>query len=609
MPNLILFFIPFFILNPVLLLPFCQENTNNCIRCDPLTKLCTKCTLDIYSPDENGGCSPVGKCKIGKNYCSECDEEEKKCKKCELGLFPDENGGCSFIGNCEISHKGICLKCISDYILIGGEQDSFKICKSLNSEDLTNCQNINNVTGLCDACKSGYFLNGGDLRCSKTENCFESTFGKCISCNSGFYLDKIQEKCFSQTGSLLFCKISLDGVKCDICEDDYFFDEEGNCVGINYCSKGDYFSCEKCIDGYYSTYDKRGCTKEKNCFEADRLNGLCRSCTGNNYLDLDTRKCNSNQEDNDFKNCKKVENGKCLSCEYEFNLSEDGKCTSSTNCAEVENGECLQCSTGYFLTLDNRCTTTEHCIYSEIYYECKECEDGYYFNKNDKICYKFKPGFENCKSTSYDGNYCFWCKNGFYGNQTDHLCYSNKEKNNFYKCALSDTTGNYCIGCEDNFYIGYEDHKCSKIDGCEISENEEKCSKCDERYCLNLKNGNCITNEKIKNVEEKFYYRCKSTNEDGTACGICLDGYELSDKGFCVDKIHCSVEENGICVKCKNNKAYSSCLNTDFGCVPTSYMKCIECNNNLDFDICTKCPEYYILNDNGVCIDIDELDE
>ena len=33
-------------------------------------------------------------------------------------------------------------------------------------------------------------------------------------------------------------KHTLNGKKCDICEDDYYFDEEGNCFGFNFCSKG-----------------------------------------------------------------------------------------------------------------------------------------------------------------------------------------------------------------------------------------------------------------------------------------------------------------------------------------------------------------------------------
>ena len=602
------FFVSLFILKNVKLEPFCEENINNCIRCHPLTKLCLKCSLDIYSPDEYGGCSPSGKCTFGKNFCLMCDEGEKKCKKCETGFYPDQNGGCSFIENCEISYKGHCLKCSSDFILIG-ENQGFKICKSLYSNDLVNCEIINNVTGLCDVCKEGYFLNNGDKKCSEIENCNESTFGKCISCNIGYYLDIKENKCKYQNGPLLFCKESLDGKKCDVCDDDYFFDENGNCTSVNFCTEG-MFNCQKCIEGYYLTKDKNACTQEQNCYSGDKLNGLCDYCIDNYYIDLNDRKCKSNDNNNNFKNCKKAENDKCILCENEYNLSEDGKCTSTKNCAEVDKGKCLLCSDGYFLGLDNRCIDVEHCIYSETFYECKECKDGYYFNSTSKKCLEYIEGYENCKITSYNGNnyYCYYCKDGFYINQTNHLCYDNKENNYFYKCLLTDITGNYCINCEDNYYIGYKDHKCSKIYGCDTSENEDKCLECDEKHCLNTVTGKCENNEIINDEKQKLYYRCKKTNKEGTACEICLDEFELNEKGFCIDKIHCIEEENGICIRCKNNRQYSSCLNSDFGCVPTSYMKCIECNNVLDFDKCTKCREDYRLNEEGICIDIDKYE-
>ena len=201
MSKLLNFLLILYILNQVYLLPSCKEGVNNCQSCHPLTKLCTKCTLDIYSPDENGGCSPSGKCKIGKNYCLECDEQENKCSQCEPGLFPDENGACSFVDNCEISSKGFCLKCKSDFVLIGGE-DIFRICKSKSSEDLLNCKTINSLTGLCDECELGYFLNVGDLRCSGVENCYESSFGKCASCASGYFLYLKENKCLSQVGAV-----------------------------------------------------------------------------------------------------------------------------------------------------------------------------------------------------------------------------------------------------------------------------------------------------------------------------------------------------------------------------------------------------------------------
>ena len=610
MPKFISFFVLLIIFSPILMEPYCKEGENNCNRCDPLTKLCTKCSLDIYKPDEKGGCEPSGKCTIGKNYCRECDSEEQKCDECETGLYPDLNGGCSFISNCELSYKGNCFKCQPDFILIGGEQEYFKLCKSLKSEDFANCQNINKITGYCDTCKDGYYLNAGDFKCSKTQNCFESSFGKCSSCNEGYYLDKKNNDCLLQTGNFMFCKESLDGEKCDICEDNFYFDQKGNCVGVNFCEEGVYYGCKKCIDGYYTTMDGKSCTEEKNCLNGDSRYGICISCYGDYYIDLDDRKCKSNKKDNDYKYCKKVENKKCILCEYGSFPSEDEKCVTVKNCAEVENGMCVSCSEGYYLGMDHRCSSVEHCISSENYVECSECEKGFYYNAKDKKCIKFKEGYENCKSTSTGGDYCSSCKKGFYLNQTNHLCYENDEKDsNFYKCFLSDTTGKYCIGCEQNYYIGWKDKKCSKIDGCEISENEEKCIECDERHCLDVKTGKCENNEKIVNEEQKLYYRCKQTNDEGNACEICLDGFELSENGFCVDTIHCSIKENGICVKCKNNKAYSSCLNSDFGCVPTSYMKCIECDNVLNFDICTKCPQYHKINKKGECIDIDDDDE
>ena len=609
MSNIILLIICIFVINPVFLEPACKEGENNCYKCNPLTKLCSKCSLEIYTPDKNGGCSASGKCVIGRNYCAECDENDKKCTECESSTFPDENGGCSFIDNCEISYQGVCLKCKSDFLLIGGENDSFKICKSLNSEDFANCQDINYATGLCQTCKEGYFLTQGNSRCSKIQNCYESTFGKCSLCLGGYYLDRKDGQCKTQTGKFVSCRETIDGETCETCDEDSFMSDEGTCNGVNYCAKGIYYLCDKCKDGYYLTADKRACTKEKNCNSGDRLFGLCESCSGKNYIDLDTRKCYSNREDNEFKYCKKVENGVCTSCEYDYKLSGNGVCTMTKDCAEAENGECIQCTEGHFLGLDNRCTITEHCIYSETYYECIECRDGFYYNKNDKTCYKYKEGYENCKATSYDGQYCFLCKNGFYANQTDHICYSNEEENDFYKCSLSDTTGTYCIGCEDGYFIGYGDHKCSKNDGCRKSENVDRCLECDERHCLNLKTGKCGSNEKITDEKEKFYYRCLETNKEGTACAVCLDGFELSEDGFCVDTTHCSVKENGVCIKCKNNRSYSSCLNSDFGCVPTSYMKCIECNYALDFDVCTKCPQFYKINEKGECIDIDDEDE
>ena len=97
--------------------------------------------------DEDGGCKNAQKCVIGENYCMECNEEGNLCQKCEEGYFPDQNGACSYSDNCEISYEGKCLECQENFILVGktdyyAPSNEIKLCKSLNSEDLRNCEKI-----------------------------------------------------------------------------------------------------------------------------------------------------------------------------------------------------------------------------------------------------------------------------------------------------------------------------------------------------------------------------------------------------------------------------------------------------------------------------------
>ena len=57
----------------------------------------------------------------------------------------------------------------------------------------------------------------------------------------GFYLDKKEQKCIKQTGIFNNWKESLDGEKCSICNNYFYFNEEGLCTSINYCSKDNKF--------------------------------------------------------------------------------------------------------------------------------------------------------------------------------------------------------------------------------------------------------------------------------------------------------------------------------------------------------------------------------
>ena len=582
--------------------PSCQEGANFCSRCHPITKLCIKCEKDIYVPDENGGCEYAKKCVEGKHHCSECAEDGKLCKKCELSYYPDENGGCSYSNNCEISYEGECLKCKENFILIGrndyyASYDELKICKSLNSEDLKNCEKINIDNGICQQCKNGYYLSNDDRKCTITQNCYESTFGVCRKCAFGYYLDKNEQKCLRQEGAFEHCRESLDSRTCDTCDDEYYFDDEGICCGTNYCSvRGEYYRCKKCKSGYYLSSFGDCCTPEKNCYYGNKDLGICQACNGNYCIDFKDGRCKSNLENNEFKFCR-MANGVCLQCEYGYYLGKDNKCSLSDYCSESNNAECLVCEDGYSLGLDNICTNVEHCIYSNNY-GCTECENKYYYNKVSKDCKLAEDKLENCKSGDEDK--CERCKDDYYLSRKDYLCHSNKEEGPFYKCAYSDSREEVCTQCIDDYYLGYWDDKCTTIEGCDRSENENKCLECNEYYALNMKDNRCYRNYEIIDESKKFYFKCKRTNAEGTKCAICMEGFVLNDDGLCVDDEHCSYKEGGKCKSCNNDEG-TYCLNNLFGCIQIYYDNCLECNNLLDFDVCTKCEDGYELNDYGRC--------
>ena len=554
------------------------------------------------------------KCTFGKNNCIECSLEGNLCKICEEDYFPDENGGCSYSANCEISKNGLCLKCKSNYILIGKENyylGGIKICKSLNTEDLQNCESINFENGACFYCKKGFYLNSVDKKCISIENCKESAFGICKKCNTGYYMDKIDNKCKKQNGILLHCKESFDGKKCSLCDKNYYLAENKICSSINFCKEVDIDSlkCIKCISGYFFTGDEYACTPEKNCLRGNEIFGICILCKENFYLDNKDLKCKSNQENNELKYCEKADGDKCNKCIIGYALGEDNKCSNSYDCKRSINTTCIECIDNYHLSLNNICTNVKHCLYASFYIlGCVECEDNYYYDEYNMKCEIASGNFINCKS-SEDPNFCQRCKDNYYLNLTDNLCYSNMDKEKFYKCEKVNITEEKndiyeCLYCIDDYYLGKIDNKCSTIEGCDLSENENKCIECDGLYCLDLKTNRCIPNDEIINEDQKYYFRCNITNKEGTACDICIDDYFLDENGLCVDDIHCIEKKDGVCKKCQNDEKGTYCLNKFFGCEEIYDDKCLECNNIFDLFMCTKCIEGYELNNNNKCIRI-----
>ena len=584
--------------------PLCIEGRNNCIRCHPSNNLCLQCDKGIYAPDLNGGCEFQQKCSFGSNYCEQCNQEGKLCETCESGYFPDEYGGCSYTDNCEISYKGECIKCKEDYILIGENdisKDGIRICKYAISDDFKNCEKIDTNSGKCEKCKEGYYLNELDKKCSTTKNCLESIFGVCQKCKINHYMDRSADECKEKDEFFKNCKESFDGKTCFTCEDYFYFDENNFCTQVNHCSQSkNEYECEKCASGFFLTEYGESCTPEKNCHYGNKALSLCTTCKENFFIDISDGKCRSNIEDDEFKNCQKA-NKFCTDCINGYYIDQEHMCTNTLNCQNSENGICMECIEDFFLDLENNCVDVENCIHSKIG-ECLECKENLYYNRRNRTCLEAEGYFENCK-TGYDDWICDECKNDFYLNQSDYTCYSNNEEGNFYKCARTQTGEDICSECIEGYFLGSKDNKCTKIEGCAISENENKCNECDLNYCLDAKMGICVNNEIITENEKKFYYKCNISNVEGNACEVCLNEYyELDENGLCVDNIHCEEKQDDVCVKCENNY----CLNSYFGCVDSFYGNCLECNNIFDFDICSKCAEGYVLNDYNICIEEEE---
>jgi hypothetical protein len=115
-----------------------------------------------------------------------------------------------------------------------------------------------------------------------------------------------------------------------------------------------------------------------------------------------------------------------------------------------------------------------------------------------------------------------------------------------------------------------------------------------------MKDNRCYPNDEITDESKKYYFNCNRTNAEGTKCAICMEGFVLNNDGLCVDDEHCRYKEGGKCRSCDNEDG-TFCLNDLFGCIEIYYDNCLECNNLLDFDSCTKCEDGYELTDYGRC--------
>ena len=77
--------------------------------------------------------------------------------------------------------------------------------------------------------------------------------------------------------------------------------------------------------------------------------------------------------------------------------------------------------------------------------------------------------------------------------------------------------------------------------------------------------------------------------------------------GKCVNLEKCKeFNEDKTCKMCMNNEDENHCLNKIFGCIEIYDKYCLECNDLLNLDKCTKCVEGYEISEYGLCTEIEE---
>ena len=342
-----------------------------------------------------------------------------------------------------------------------------------------------------------------------------------------------------------------------------YFSSQQSC-SIQNCAQcnSDNVSCTQCKEGYTLLNGECPCN-DRNCLIcSSSFYGGCTQCKANFFLDKSTGTCQSKIE-----HCLYYTDNGCDFCEYGYKKA-NGKCEKNEEatcydqncniCTNSLEGECYQCEAGY----DNekgKCVNTGHCEIM-INNNCIICSRG--FISYGSKCIAKCLGAE-CEEDGECNNECLTCNN-----------YLLKEK----------------LGCKpDNFC---NDKHCEMC----ITEEEEKCDRCEIGYYLNQ--GKCFK----CNIENCL--KC-DFGINGNTCNSCMNGYYLIE-GKCYSKDTASTNCQSNCAQCLHNESNEEfCLSCkdnykafDGKCVSCSICNCLYCISD---EICNQCEDNYSLI-NGQCI-------
>ena len=422
---------------------------------------CTSCDVGYYLNKKKGICEK----SIDTFYFCKQTIDEINCDLCHFGSYLAKDGQCVDTINCSKSNKGKCIECSDKNYLIGDYCSEEKNCKTADKD-----------TGLCEACKEGYYLDKNDRRCKSNleDNEFkfcEISENVCIKCNSGYFLGE-DFKC-SNTENCA----EADNRQCIDCKKDYYLGKDYRCTNIEHClySGNNNYACDECEEKYYFDSYNLTCKKENenftNCKIALHDGKKCSICRDNFYLNRTDYKCYNNADENNiYSKCESVDTeGLCEKCINNYYLnSGDKKCTIDWGCKYSENpNKCLECDKYYCLDLKKGSCVDNDYIEDEsqrIYINCNKT------NEEGTACAECISGYEvgeegYCVDTTHcekeENGVCIKCKEGEYYSEETLFC-----ANRVYGCIS--TFIQFCVRC-DNITDLYSCTECEE--GFKINEN------------------------------------------------------------------------------------------------------------------------------------------
>lgn len=330
----------------------------NCIRRESDTA-CGECAGDYFVNPE-GTCTrnptePLGNCSIYTDLT--------KCHTCDQGFHLNTDFTC--IRNGEITDcvlfdgstfETTCILCNDEHYLVNNK------CTDRDNTGIVGCETYSITEDKCAKCEGDRLVTTDGLKClNKIDECVDyinSTINSinhiCNQCKEGFYISG--GDCVE--GTVEFCAVYMDNTEtCVRCLEEYVLSGE-ECVvrqtTIDFCELYNATiddACEKCETSSILADLDESCKPLEPIPECNTYSNFetCSEC--NEFYELINNECESIPTD---ENCKKKVNGLCTLC-LEGYYNDNGVCKKieekvKENCAVIDQNPttpnaCLECDT------------------------------------------------------------------------------------------------------------------------------------------------------------------------------------------------------------------------------------------------------------------------